>query len=295
MSSKSGLPRVIYIMGTGRSGTTILEMLLAQAPGVFGAGEMTELPSDGWQKNQECSCGQPFAKCGIWSAVHDRMALTQGEVEQWKLQQRAVDWHFGFLRHFFIGLPAKFVEGYSSNNRRLLESVSVVSGDATIVDSSKYAGRALALERYLDADITVICMTRSPAGILASFRKAGIEQRSKSVLSALGYYIFVMTCLRMAALRLKGRITYVTLDELMVAPDVVLQRIEQECNVDLSGVRKTVLEGGGFSTGHVISGNRLRQERQVRFDPIKAQQKPPVGWARIVVLIMEIWRRALHF
>lgn len=71
MSQSHHHPRIIYISGYGRSGSSLLELLLAQAPGIFGAGELHSLPRilSGEQHRFACTCGDSLEKCKIWSKL----------------------------------------------------------------------------------------------------------------------------------------------------------------------------------------------------------------------------------
>ena len=76
-TSESGLhdnknpdfPMIIYIMGTGRSGTTILEVLLGSQDKVVQAGEITHIFKDGIQRSIACACGSLAEKCPLWGSV----------------------------------------------------------------------------------------------------------------------------------------------------------------------------------------------------------------------------------
>ena len=61
--------RVLFLGGLGRSGTTLLERLLGQLPGVSPLGEVVHL----WQRDlvddERCGCGDRFSACGFWQKV----------------------------------------------------------------------------------------------------------------------------------------------------------------------------------------------------------------------------------
>ena len=67
----SKMPRMIYIMGTARSGSTILEILLGKGKGVFGAGELAHLIADGFIKDADCSCDHPVSECIVRSSIKE--------------------------------------------------------------------------------------------------------------------------------------------------------------------------------------------------------------------------------
>ena len=60
--------KILYITGTGRSGSTLLNRLLDLHPRIFGVGEIFHLDAY-YMHNDLCSCGQPVRECPIWSRV----------------------------------------------------------------------------------------------------------------------------------------------------------------------------------------------------------------------------------
>ena len=64
-----GRVRLLYVGGAGRSGSTLLDLLLSEVPGMFAAGEVRYLWNRGVRDNELCGCGQSFLSCPFWSAV----------------------------------------------------------------------------------------------------------------------------------------------------------------------------------------------------------------------------------
>src|SRR4029450_12109098 len=69
--SPSGQPRptVLYLGGLGRSGTTVLERVLGELPGVCSVGELVHLWRRGVLDDETCGCGSAFSACPFWSEV----------------------------------------------------------------------------------------------------------------------------------------------------------------------------------------------------------------------------------
>ena len=63
---------VLFVGGLGRSGSTVLDMLLAQEPGMVPVGEVRHLWERGLRDNDLCGCGAPFHDCPFWRAVGER-------------------------------------------------------------------------------------------------------------------------------------------------------------------------------------------------------------------------------
>ena len=65
-------PRVLYLGGFGRSGSTLLERILGQIPGWTNVGELVDLPRSVFVHQENCGCGEPFLTCPMWSQVGER-------------------------------------------------------------------------------------------------------------------------------------------------------------------------------------------------------------------------------
>jgi len=61
--------RVIYIAGSGRSGSTLVERTLGAIPGWVNIGELIELFRKPSVAAELCGCGQPFSSCVFWYEV----------------------------------------------------------------------------------------------------------------------------------------------------------------------------------------------------------------------------------
>src|ERR1700704_6679072 len=64
-----GRVRVLYIAGTGRSGSTLLANILGQVDGIFNAGEVRYIWERGMLENRLCGCGRRFADCPVWTEI----------------------------------------------------------------------------------------------------------------------------------------------------------------------------------------------------------------------------------
>ena len=64
--------RVLYVAGTGRSGSTLLARILGRVDGVLAAGELRYVWQRGLLEDRLCGCGEAFSRCPFWSEVVDR-------------------------------------------------------------------------------------------------------------------------------------------------------------------------------------------------------------------------------
>jgi hypothetical protein len=62
---------VLYIIGTGRSGSTLLASILGSTAGMFSAGELRYIWERGFLEDRRCACGLHFHECPMWHGVID--------------------------------------------------------------------------------------------------------------------------------------------------------------------------------------------------------------------------------
>lgn len=79
--------QIIYIASNGRSGSTILELLLNTFKEVYTLGEVNVIP---WELKEEkglCGCGQEPGKCNFWQSIAERLIdtlSTEGEINKFR-------------------------------------------------------------------------------------------------------------------------------------------------------------------------------------------------------------------
>ncbi len=288
--------RVLYIMGTARSGSTILEILLANGKAVFGAGELTALVHDGLIGDKNCSCGVAFHRCAIWEKVQGKLGLDPESYKEWNRLQGKIDWHDGFFRQIFGLMRRRDWKYYQEYNLKLLNAIKQATGAAVIIDSSKYAGRALALNRMQEIDLQIICLTRAPAALMASFQKPNREeQRPKKPLAVLLYYCITLISLRLAAIRMMPRVFFLSYEEFVHDPVHALNDIAAWAGLDLTRVCASLIDNGDFNVGHIVTGNRVRKQGMVKFHTTadKGETETPVQ--QLIVELMNLWKKLAGF
>lgn len=290
------LPKVIYIIGTGRSGSTILEILLSYSKNVFGAGELSNIIEDGFIENKICSCQEDFDECAIWGKVKkEQLALSNKQLEEWKNIQKKLDWHDGFLCQLTGLIKEDQSDLYNTYNTNLLKAIKNISGADIVIDSSKYAGRAYALSKIPNIDLKIICLTRSPAGLMSSFQKQNKEeQKPKSTLSSLIYYCYTTLTLRIIALFLRDKICFLQYESLLTETVECINKLEKFIDIKLSMTIKMIEEKKAFDVGHIVTGNRLRKNKKIYFYSKDIKEYHFTLPQKIAITIMRLWKWMLH-
>src|SRR5579871_3195289 len=142
-----GGTRVLFIGGEGRSGSTVLERLIAAHPGTFAVGELKNLFERGVGHGELCECHEPVPTCELWSEVGRRL------IGGWDTPAgRELVEFFTAVNHR-AQLP-RIVSGRGEMVARargvlaeLYPIISEITGSAVLVDSSKHPNWA-----YLLAD-----------------------------------------------------------------------------------------------------------------------------------------------
>jgi hypothetical protein len=167
---------VVYISGAPRSGTTLLGMMLGQLPQICDVGELWALWRPAFRHGDLCGCGQPVRECPFWLAVVADALGPEYEVrgaDLGTLHRR----HLGTLRAPRVWLHVRGVwrssalDTYSAALARHYRSVTRVSGDRIVVDSSKMASDALLVSTLPGIRLSVIHLVRDPRGVAWSWGK----------------------------------------------------------------------------------------------------------------------------
>lgn len=182
--------RVIYVGGLGRSGTTLLERLLGELPGVAPLGEVVHLWARGVGRDEPCGCGVPFGRCEFWRRVGAsafggwspelarRVIVLRRRVDRTRRipflarrvraprppARRTTRW-----RDPGGPEPGELAE-YVAAYRRLYRAAGEVTGAKVIVDSSKHASLVFCLAGAGD-DLAVVHMVRDARAVAHSWSR----------------------------------------------------------------------------------------------------------------------------
>ncbi|WP_434739786.1 sulfotransferase [Micromonospora sp. SH-82] len=164
--------RVLYLAGSGRSGSTLVTTLLGQYDGVLAAGELRYLWQRGELDNRPCGCGRPFRDCPVWSAVRRdvpvRDAAGIAARLRARLRMRGVP---ALLRRVRAGRRPVDQHPDDAVLTDLYASVARHAGATTVVDSSKLPPYGALLGALPGIDLRVLHVVRDPRATAFSWRR----------------------------------------------------------------------------------------------------------------------------
>jgi glycosyltransferase involved in cell wall biosynthesis len=194
---------VVYLAGSGRSGSTLLERTLGAIPGWVNVGELIELFRKASVSGERCGCGEPFDQCPFWSQVGDRAfgGWSASVVERIGTLQREVSRqrYLPQLLALREGSPLSArVQEYADLYARLYRAVAEVSGAHVVVDASKWPGQALALRRG-GVDVRLLHVVRDARGVAYSWAKKDVARPHGGAGSVMANHPTTETARRWAA------------------------------------------------------------------------------------------------
>jgi hypothetical protein len=154
--------KVLYIAGSGRSGSTLLGRLLGQIDGFFSAGEAINIWDRGLVAGRRCGCGEPVPACPMWSAIlADAFpAGTAVDPHVLSAMSRQRDHARSIVSMTARRVKPSAADPYLATLSRLYRSMERTTGCRVIVDSSKSPFYAEWLDRI--ADVYVVHLVRDP-------------------------------------------------------------------------------------------------------------------------------------
>lgn len=287
---------LIYIAGTGRCGSTLLEMLLGAHSRIRTMGELHSWPYDVMDGCvRKCGCGVLMADCPFWSAMRQRVdpldqphprlhvfreARTHGAALRPRISAEA-------MREQPSPVTARAIDQYGRNNDAIFRAFVELSREhdgqapAWIVDASKDPYRLLWLMRSGHVNLRVLHAVRDPRGFISSsIRLAGDDGRlSRMVLdhalrkSVLWGYLNRQIARMCARFLPSSSYTVVRYEDLATRPAAVLEPIVRALGLAFEPGVVT-----GFRNGsHAVAGNPMRHDlKGIEIDEAWKQSLPAI-------------------
>lgn len=248
-------PVIVYVVGAGHSGSTLLSLLLNSHSRVHALGEIDKID----RYAREPASGRRPLERAFWRAVRARYEATSSR----PLAEIAL------RRPDGRRLDGDALAAWADDYERLARAIAAVSGKRILVDASKHTGQLDLLVRSARFDLRVIHLQRDGRGVVHSYaRKYGGFVR--------GYRHWARSQQRAARIRSTvASSCWLSLryEDLSSAPERQLRRVceflDLEFEPAMLAFRRTAWEG--------VSGNRMAHQ------------------ANAEIVLDERWRRELSW
>lgn len=163
--------KLIYILGAGHCGSTLLSRLLGEVPGFFNAGEAGYnlfTKENAAAEKTPCGCGQPAGQCTFWADV---ISEVSPQVQQYWRRIKWLRFHFLLRSLQRMWRPRSEQADIGSAMAATYEQIRRKANCKAIVDASKSTIMAALLARAPDLELYLIHLVRHPYGLVNSFGK----------------------------------------------------------------------------------------------------------------------------
>lgn len=267
-------PTLVYIAGSGRCGSTLLDILLGAHPDVQSTGELMRLIGGAGGASQTCACGLDIRVCPFWSAVESELGGPAALLELGK-GSRLEGTKGLLLGRLRAARSDSLARRHSARLVRLVRVVSHVSGRRIVVDSSKSLGRGYLYRAALadGIDVRYIHVVRDGRAFLWSKRARpdgeGVGKRTpeRSPLRLAGLWTMTNFLATVVFSPQSGRYLRVRYEDLTSRPRETLERVGRFLQIDMAPVVALLAPGQAIPISHVVGGNRLRFTRGLTIRP----------------------------
>jgi hypothetical protein len=270
--------KAIYVMGAGRSGSTILGVALGNCAGCFFAGEL-----DKWLLMSGVSMHERHARerggsapdAGLWEQVRGEVAVP-AELSG-RQARRLIEHSSSLLR--IDGWRRR--RGLRSRYRRLSEdlyrAIAARTGAGCVIDSSHFPLRARELQALGGVDLYLVYLVRDPGSVVASWSRRGLPEPRFPMLVTNAYLWLTHTLSLLVFLRQpRARRLFVRYEDFIADPGAVVGKV-----LELVGSRAELPDFRALRSGRPYHGNRLIFSEVVaveRGDSPESARAPLTRW-----------------
>lgn len=255
-------PKVIYVVGAHRSGSTILGVTLGNCDGVFFAGELHS-----WLTRRGVPSFGGTEGARLWRAIAEEVDGASelfGHETQLYLDRSSVIYRINKW-------PARrHLRGpYRRIYQDLYRAIARQTGSSHIVDTSHYPLRAIELQALSGIDLYLLFLVRDPQGVVDSFDARHTDSPSKPALTTNAQLWVTHLLSLLAFLRHpRERRMFVRHEDFLADPEGVLRQI-----LDRTGSSSAIPDLTSLRTGSPLQGNRFLKRSEVI--ALKGPGSPP--------------------
>jgi hypothetical protein len=271
-------PKVVYVMGAGRSGSTILGVALGNCAGVFYAGEL-----ESWLWRSGVPDSGDEERTRFWDAIREQV---RGEDLYGKRVRRLLEHSAAALRFYDWPARRRLRSRYLAVTEALYRAIADTAEATHIVDTSHYPLRARELRRMSGVEVHLVYLARSPHKVIASFSRRDTPKSRKAPLAThvylwLTHLVSIVTFLRHP----HDRRMVLCYEDFAADPKRVLGQLMDALEISTAAPELTSLE-----RGIPFQGNRLLRFKTITF---RQSSDQPEQRSTLISLLHFPWTFAL--
>jgi hypothetical protein len=269
-------PKVIYVMGAGHSGSSILGVTLGNCNDFFYAGEVEE-----WLVKGGAGRWGGSQRTNFWKRVADKVDPSAAELFGSEVN-RVIERSSAWLRIDRWAARRRMLPRYRSVSEELLLAIASAADTSNVIDTSHFPLRAIELQRLDGIELYLILLVRDAQAVVASnvrhISPHEVPERRFQILAMNGnlwltYLLSVIVFLRHD----RARRMFVSHETFLEQPEAVLRKI-----LDQVGSDAPIPDLSALDVGAPFEGNPLLGSEVVALERTAAKSR---RWSRLTTLL----------
>jgi Sulfotransferase family len=281
--ARSGRPKVVYVMGAGHSGSTILGVTLGNCTNVFYAGELEE-----WLINSGLPPLGGSERARFWGTVRDSVAgaedLFGGGANRYLERSSTV------FRLDRWAARRRLRRRYRRVTEDLYRAVAHAAGATHVVDTSHFPLRARELKALAGIEVYLVFLVRDPQQVVASeLRHISphdvAERRLRAAVTNANLWLTYLLSVAVFLGHQRERRLFLRHEDFLADPAGVLRQI-----LDVVDSSAAIPDLTALRTGSPLLGNKLIRSEVVALEGPKTSRTRS---SRMTALIQRPWEAVL--
>ncbi len=273
--------KVIYIMGAGHSGSTILGLALGNCSDSFYAGEVDE-----WLVTSGAPNLGGAERSEFWGRVREAMRATRAEELFGGQVNRLVERSSTLLRPRRWSARSALLRPYREVAGQLFAAIAATAGVSHVLDTSHFPLRARELQKLKAVQLHLVLLVRDPQDVVASnvreISRHEVAERRMRILATnaelwLTHLISVLVFLRQP----RKRRVFVRYESFVADPEGVMAQIIDSLGTGVAAPDMSALRGGV-----ALQGNSLIMSQTIA---VKRSTRSSERWSRLTALAQACW------
>ena len=274
-------PKVLFVAGWTRSGSTLLDSLMGSFEKFVAVGELHNIFDADLSKRHPCGCGRPVEECELWGPVLRRAFGDAWSAEAARMRASRAAWdHVQNTQKILRGQDkGGQVAFYIQGVERLYGAIAEETGARVIVDSSKRPQVAALLLRLQGIDPYLVQLIRDPRAVAFSWARSRDELVKHGSLYSSTRWVMRNTAADRVRAAYGEKGCLLRYEDLTAEPRKHVRGLLRLIDEDPEGDPFIGERTAEMQANHVVSGNPVRHRRgpvEIKED---AEWRSQLPWA----------------